>query len=296
MGFISNLFSGCVPRRAKVIVEKAEKAEKQLNDAVSLFQKYKFISVIGSGGCAEVWKAEDKNTGEVVAIKMSEAGRAADWMTKEFYLMRKFDSPCVLRPKAFMETKKASFMVMKKYDGSLFELIETGPTVGEELRYIVKQIATGLKAIHDAGYVHRDIKPENILMDEHGNFVIADFGLAESDNNMTVRSVVGTGSYMAPEIAEGVLRPEKGLLTVGKPVDVYALGQVIYALITQRNAIPQSSNTKEIIRNNLRFDMRYHIDELDIRTDLKDLLYGMTDRNPVSRMTIDEVLAHRFLL
>jgi hypothetical protein len=293
MGFISNIFSSCVPCHVKT---KAEKAEKQLNDVVSVFQRYKFTTVIGSGGCAEVWSAVDKNTGEVVAIKMTDAGHTADWMAKEYSIMKKFDSPYVARPEAFMETKKASFMVMKKYGGSLFDLIQTGPTVGEELKHVVKQVATGLKTIHDAGYVHRDIKPENVLMDDHGNFAIADFGMAESDNNMTVHSMMGTGSYMAPEIAEGVLRPEKALLTVGKPVDVYALGQVIYTLITQRNAIPQGTNTKEVIRNNLRFDMRFLIDELDIRTDLKDLLYGMTARNPVSRMTIDEVLDHRFLL
>ncbi|AGE50259.1 serine/threonine-protein kinase [Acanthocystis turfacea Chlorella virus Canal-1] len=288
-----NFLSCCFRARS---LSGERKAEKKLNEAVGVFQKYKFTSVIGTGGCAEVWSAVDKKTGEVVAVKMANVGKAADFMANEFYMMRKIESPYVLRPEAFMDTKKASFMVMKKYGGSLFDLIETGPILGGELKHVVRQIATGLKAIHDADYVHRDIKPENILIDEHGDFVIADFGLAEDEYCMTVRSVVGTGSYIAPEVVEGVLRPERAMLTVGKPIDVYALGQVIYSCITQANAIPQSSNTNEIIRNNLRFDMTPFIDELDIRTDLKDLLRGMTDQSPVSRLTIDEVLAHRFLI
>ncbi|AGE53629.1 serine/threonine-protein kinase [Acanthocystis turfacea Chlorella virus GM0701.1] len=286
-----DFLSCCFAPRAKV------NAEQKLNDAVSFFQKYKITNKIGNGGTAEVWEAVDKKTGEIVAIKMPNTKVEADWMAREFSIMRKFDSPYVIRPKCFFESKYTSFMVMKKYDGCLFDLIEAGPVEGDELKYIVKQIATGLKTIHDAGYVHRDIKPENILMDKDGvKFVIADFGLAEDEYCMTVRTAVGTGSYMAPEIAEGVLRPDKALLTVGKPIDVYALGQLMYALITRRNAIPQSASTQEIIRNNLRFNMTHYIDELDVSDELKDLLYGMTDRNPVSRLTIDEVLAHSFLL
>lgn len=292
MNFFSAIFSGCVSRRVRTNVEQAE---KQLNDAVSIFQKYKFTSVIGSGTYGEVWEAVDKNTGEVVAIKMSEAGGAADFLAKEYSMMRKFSSPYVLRPVAFMDTQKASFMIMKKYVGCLFDLITAGPIVGDELKYIVKHVATGLKTIHDAGYVHRDIKPENILMDDRGNFAIADFGLAEEDWNMTVRRAVGTSSYIAPEVADGVLRPQKGMLTVGKPVDVYALGQVIYACIAQRNAIPEAKNTEEVIRIHMQFDMMHYIDELDVCDELKDLLYGMTARNPVTRMTIGEVLAHPFL-
>ena len=292
MDCFSNIFSACVSRRVRT---KVEKAEKRLNDEVGVFQKYKFTSVLGDGGCAKVWEAVDKSTGEIVAIKMSESGQYADWMAKEFSIMRKIDSPHVVRPMAFMESKKATFMVMKKYYASLFDLISNGPVVDTDLKHIVKQVATGLKAVHDVGYVHRDIKPENILYDKDGTFVIVDFGLAEDEYSMTVKSAVGTSSYMAPEIPDGVIRPEKALLTVGKPTDVYAFGQVIYGCITQQNAIPQSKTTKEIIRNHLRFDMTPFIDELDVPADLKDLLRRMTDRNPVSRLTIDEVLDHHFL-
>ncbi|AGE57762.1 serine/threonine-protein kinase [Acanthocystis turfacea Chlorella virus NTS-1] len=274
---------------------EADKAANELNNAGGVFQDYKFNSVIGDGGCAAVWEAVEKSTGETVAIKMSASGKYAEWMAKEFSIMRKFDSPHVVRPMAFVESKTASFMVMKKYYASLFDLISNGPIVGKDLKHIVKQIAMGLKGIHDAGYVHRDIKPENILYNKDGTFAIVDFGLAEDEYSMTVRSPVGTSSYIAPEIADGVLHPEKALLTVGKPVDVYALGQVIYGCITQRNAIPQSKSTREIVRNNLRFDMTPFIDELSVGDDLKDLLRGMTDRNPETRATIDEVLAHKFL-
>jgi serine/threonine protein kinase len=106
---------------------------------------------------------------------------------------------------------------------------------------------------------------------------------------------MGTPSYIAPEVAEGVVYPERGMLTVGKPVDIYAFGQMIYSSITGKFAMPASRSTKELVRNNRRFDMTPFIDKLDVSADLKDLLYRMTDRNPISRLTIDEVLEHHFL-
>jgi calcium/calmodulin-dependent protein kinase IV len=272
---------------------KEPRNAKKHDNPDSIFNKYTFRRIIGEGGNGKVWKAKDILTGKVVAIKVADS--ATDDMAKEYAIMRQINSPHVLWPLHLFETKNSSFMVMPLYPDCLFENVMAKRMNGSALKNMVKQVATGLKAIHDAGYVHRDIKLENILQDSDGTYIIADFGLAEDMYNMTVKSAMGTPAYIAPEVAEGVVYPERGMLTVGKPLDIYAFGQMIYSSITGQFAMPASRSTKELIRNNRRFDMTHHIDELDVSADLKDLLYRMTDRNPISRLTIDEILEHHFL-
>jgi calcium/calmodulin-dependent protein kinase-4 len=275
-------------------VHKDETAQ-QFTAASKVFKKYSFLHLIGEGGTAEVWEAMDKITGEMVAIKVAKTTFDARYMANEYSIMKDIDCPNVTKPMYFFDSGTISFMVMKRYFSSLFEIIVSQPITEESLKHVVREIALGLKSIHDAGYVHRDIKPENILVDKDGYVVITDFGATEKCDRVTVERPLGTGSYLAPEVVESIARPDRGLFTVGKPVDIYALGQVIYTCITHENAIPHSSNSQDIIHNNYEFDMTPFINKLNVCTDLKDLLYRTTARNPVSRMTIDELLEHPFL-
>jgi len=290
MNFFSNIFSSCLCARDE---SEAPRAANRQDGPDNIFNKYTFLRLLGEGGSGEVWKAKDIVTGQIVAIKIADS--VTGDLAREYAIMRKIDSPYIVWPLHLFETKQDSFMVMKKYPKCLFENIMAKPLKGTALKNMVKQVATGLKAIHDAGYVHRDIKLENILQDSDGTYAIADFGLTEDVYDMTIESAMGTPSYIAPEVAEGVVYPERGMLTIGKPVDVYAFGQMIYSSITGKFAMPMSRSTRELVRNNRRFDMTKHIDELSVGDDLKDLLYRMTDRNPVSRLTIDEVLEHHYL-
>jgi serine/threonine protein kinase len=294
MDFFSNFFSNfCACIGPPLEETNALRNARRNNESNNVFDKYTFRRRIGEGGSGEVWKAKDLVTGNVVAIKMADS--ATGDLAKEYAIVRQINSPYVVRPMHLFETKQVSFMVMKLYPDCLFENVMAKKMKGDALKNMVKQVATGLKAIHDAGYVHRDIKLENILQDSDGTCIIADFGLAEDVYEMTVKSAMGTPTYIAPEVAEGVIYPERGILTIGKPVDIYAFGQMIYSSITGKFAMPTSKSTKELVRNNRRFDMTSFIDELDVSADLKDLLYRMTDRNPISRLTIDEVLEHHFL-
>ena len=175
--------------------------ETDIATICTVFEKYRFCKRIGEGGCAEVWEAKDKRTGKIVAIKRTNNKEDSDYMAKEYAIMRTIDSEHVLNPAGIFESGKYGFMVMKKYPSTLFDDIQKKLLNARELRRVAKQIALGLKAIHDAGYVHRDIKPDNILMDNYGTCVIADFGLAEKEDSMTIRKISGTGSYIAPEVA-----------------------------------------------------------------------------------------------
>ena len=261
------------------------------NDGI--YATYKFRTCIANGGCSDVWEAKDRHTGKIVAIKRTDNEEDSGYMAKEYEIMKGIDSVHVISPTDFIESGKCGFMVMKKYSYTLFDDIEKKLLNANELRRVAKQIAIGLKAIHDAGYVHRDIKPDNILMDNYGTCVIADLGLAEKEDSMTIRRIAGTGSYIAPEVAEGFTRPDE--ITIGKPLDIFAFGLTLYACFTGYLPTPIARTTKRVVRNALRLDMKPYIDELTVNDVLKDFLHRMTDRNPATRATIDEVLSHKFL-
>ena len=88
--------------------------------------------------------------------------------------------------------------------GDLFDYLrESGPFIEEVCRTYFKQLLSAIKYLRDAGVAHRDIKPENILFDQNFNIKLADFGMArENEGNKTLKSVLGTPAYMAPEIYE----------------------------------------------------------------------------------------------
>jgi serine/threonine protein kinase len=158
------------------------------------------------------------------------------------------------------------------------------------------QVADGLAYAHGQGVVHRDIKPENIMIGDDGCCVVGDLGASEHVDNMTLHKIIGTTNFMAPEIVVGFFRPQRSSFAVGKPIDVYALGQLVFLAITKTHAIPHvNSASEQEMQKVVDVDMMPLIDDLDRSECLKDLLRGMLDSNPVRRFTIDEVIAHPFV-
>ena len=95
----------------------------------------------------------------------------------------------------------------------------------EKVKNIVKQICLGLKEIHDSNIIHRDLKPENIFIDENNKLKIGDFGISKISKYAVTKK--GTIGYMAPEMMFGDRYDNK--------VDMYALGCIIYELVTLQN-------------------------------------------------------------
>ena len=103
--------------------------------------------------------------------------------------------------------------------GSVAKRIKDGPLPPNEAAGLVRQVAVAVAYAHQRGIIHRDLKPSNILMDEHGNPKVSDFGLAKqvsSDSHLTMTGrVMGTPSYMPPEQAAG--KPD-----IGAAADIYS--------------------------------------------------------------------------
>jgi serine/threonine protein kinase len=264
----------------------------------SIFADYKFIEQVGKGGNAEVWKAQNIFTKKMVAVKMSRGDKnSCEDLVKEFTVLKKFDSTYIVAPELFYYGRKnVAFMIMDLYHEDLFSLIVKNERLDEKtLQMIARQVGLAVKLVHDADLVHRDIKPDNIFLRDDKTCILGDFGGVEHVDKMTISVLVGTSSYMAPEVAMGTLRPNVGNLTVGKPVDIYSLGQTLYTAATVTNAIPFASKAKEIIKLTTDIDMLPLIDKLDRSEYFKDLLRGMLDYHPIQRLTIQEVLKHPFV-
>jgi serine/threonine protein kinase len=107
---------------------------------------------------------------------------------------------------------------------NLFKLIKTLKATGEEgARYILKQIVETLLYLEQKGVAHLDLKLENIMLDEHYNVKLVDFGFSQYRNIKKLKDRVGTPTYMAPEILEG--REYNGF-----KADVFALGVLMFTV------------------------------------------------------------------
>lgn len=199
--------------------------------------RYDFVSEAGRGGMGVVYQARDRETGEVVAVKVLRPDIAADRVSAERFvnevrLSRRITHRHVCRVYDFSRAGSTAFLTMEFVEGeSLRGLVERLGAVppGKGVR-IARQICAGLAEAHSQGIVHRDLKPENVMLDRSGNVRIMDFGIArllETDATATV-GIMGTPAYMAPEQAEG--------REIDARTDIYALGLILYELFTGRPA------------------------------------------------------------
>lgn len=198
--------------------------------------RYRLQDVVGRGAVGEVWRAFDESLGRPVAVKLllpqGSDPSAASRFRLEAQTAGCLNHPHVVGVLDFGEHEDRLFLVMELVEGdSLARLAGSGPLLAERVALIAAQAAAGLAAAHRQNIVHRDIKPANLLLDTHGSLKIGDFGIARFVDDpgaaLTVTGqIVGTSLYLAPERALG--RP------AGPASDVYALGCVLYQLLTGR--------------------------------------------------------------
>jgi serine/threonine-protein kinase len=203
-----------------------------------LAQRYRIQRLLGKGGMGAVYLADDEVLNELVALKVISSAFAADEAAmaarfrREAAAARKVSSPAVIRIHDLGEARPGLlYLSMEYFAGrTLTELIaQRGLVPLDDARDILKQIAGGLEAAHQAGVIHRDLKPSNILVGERGAVKIIDFGLATTamgEGLTATGAVLGTPHYMAPEQVRGK--------TVDARADIYSLGALAYHLVCGR--------------------------------------------------------------
>lgn len=212
-------------------------AMTQIDPALSaaLAPRYKLERVLGVGGMATVYLAQDTRHHRQVAIKLlrPELGRAvgADRFLREITTTANLRHPNILPLFDSGESDGQLFYVMPLVEGeSLRDRISRGAIPVHEAFRITDEVADALHYAHTRGVVHRDIKPENIML-ENGHAVVADFGIAHlaesttSTDRMTrVGTALGTPHYMSPEQASGDVIDGRS--------DLYALACVMWEMLT----------------------------------------------------------------
>ncbi|HEY7152976.1 MAG TPA: protein kinase, partial [Gemmataceae bacterium] len=206
---------------------------------------YEVLGVLGRGGMGVVYKARQIKANRLVALKMILAGSYADEdqlerFRSEAEAIARLQHPHIVQVFDVGEHEEQPFFSLEFCGGgSLSRHLHGTPLPPREAARLVEVLAEAIHAAHQKGVIHRDLKPANVLLQRDeadadltaSMLKITDFGLAKKveDAGQTATGVVmGTPSYMAPEQTSGDSR------RIGPAVDIYALGAILYELLTGR--------------------------------------------------------------
>ncbi|WP_055601707.1 Stk1 family PASTA domain-containing Ser/Thr kinase [Streptomyces aureus] len=204
--------------------------------------RYELGSVLGRGGMAEVYLAQDTRLGRTVAVKTLRADLARDpsfqaRFRREAQSAASLNHPAIVAVydtgEDYVDNVSIPYIVMEYVDGStLRELLHSGrKLLPERTLEMTVGILQALEYSHRAGIVHRDIKPANVMLTRTGQVKVMDFGIARAmgDSGMTMTqtaAVIGTAQYLSPEQAKGE--------QVDARSDLYSTGCLLYELLTVR--------------------------------------------------------------
>ncbi|XP_060567332.1 cyclin-dependent kinase 2-like [Ruditapes philippinarum] len=210
------------------------------------FQK---IEKIGEGTYGVVYKARDKLSGRLVALKKirldADSEGVPSTAIREISLLKELDHVNIVRLLDVVHSEKKLYLVFEYLHQDLKKYIDSCPTgLGETLiKSYLHQLLLGIAYCHGHRVLHRDIKPQNLLIDVQGNIKLADFGLARAFG-VPVRTYtheVVTLWYRAPEILLG----SKFYST---PVDIWSLGCIFAEMIKKKPLFPGDSEIDQLFR------------------------------------------------
>lgn len=193
--------------------------------------RYRLRLLLGRGGAADVYVADDLRLARQVAVKRYRVGRRC---RAEAELLARLSHPRLLTVFDVDFDGDQPFVVLEyAAAGTLRDRLDTGgPLWPDRVAALGAELADVLAYVHDHGIVHRDVKPSNVLFNTDGECYLADFGIARALDAQAANTdeFVGTASYLAPEQVLGH--------DPGAGVDVYALGLVLLECLTGTPAYP----------------------------------------------------------
>ena len=238
---------GVVATTPPAAVSSSGSVHGRFDPGTKLGSRYRIVALLGRGGMGEVYRADDLELGQGVALKFlpqalsRNPGDLARFRS-EVRVARQIAHQNVCRVYDIGEADGHVFLSMEYIDGEDLASVlrRMGRPSTDKAIEIARQICLGLAAAHDAGMLHRDMKPANIMIDGRGRVRITDFGLAGlADELAQGGDVAGTPAYMAPEQLTG------GRASVRS--DLYALGLVLYEVFTGRRVFA-TNNFAELRR------------------------------------------------
>ncbi len=274
--------------------------------------EYEIVSQLGEGGMAIVYRAQQQNIKRDVAIKViqPQLRQDADFnarFNREAQTIASLSHPNIIKvfdygvlrgfhlklidPSADVRKNMVYIVMELLTGGALSNLIRGGALPVTQISQFLTSIAGALDYAHQKGVVHCDLKPENVLLDEGRNIFLADFGIAHLISDTSAKDedqefVAGTPYYMAPEQWSGE--------TTGIYTDVYALGVIIYEMLTGK--VPFEGDSPFVLMNKHMFAPIPSV--RDIRPELPEgvqrVLEQAMAKDPTKRFTSTGQLAASF--
>jgi eukaryotic-like serine/threonine-protein kinase len=209
----------------------------------TLASRYQLVRLLGRGGMAEVFEANDGVLGRRVAVKVfrdeTDIATSQARQQLEIQALARLQHPNIVAVFDAGTDAGVSFVVMQLIDGvTLAERTRGSAFPAAEAARVGGAVADALVHVHSLGMVHRDIKPGNILCATNGTVFLTDFGIVRliGRTRLTQHGMIGTVSYLAPEQVRGE--------DVGTAADIYALGLVLLECLTgHRNTLGSSAES-----------------------------------------------------
>ncbi|XP_019945882.1 mitogen-activated protein kinase 15 isoform X2 [Paralichthys olivaceus] len=294
-------------------------------------QKYEIKKRLGKGAYGIVWKAVDRHSGEIVAVKkIFDAFRNrtdAQRTFREIMFLQEFgDHPNIVKLLNVIRAQndKDIYLIFEYMDSDLHAVIKKGNLLKDiHKRYVMYQLFKAVKYLHSGNVIHRDQKPSNVLLDTDCVVKLCDFGLARSLNqiqedsgNPALTEYVATRWYRAPEILLGSTRYTKG-------VDMWSLGCILGEMLLGKALFPGTSTINQIekimsaiphpspedvlaikseygssVIQRMLLKPQVPLEDLlqpSVPPDALDLLRGLLVFNPDKRLTAEQALQHPYV-
>ncbi|GFO40687.1 hormonally up-regulated neu-associated kinase [Plakobranchus ocellatus] len=257
--------------------------------------QYLLGSTIGEGSYGKIRLGKHLITKQQVAVKVvskktlvqKEAARRH--FRREALMLQRVHHPHVTRLYQALETGNSYYLVFElATGGSLFHVLSRKGILSErESCFYMRQIVSALDHLHKSDIVHRDLKLENVLLDEHSNVKLVDFGLSAvcQDSDTALSTQCGSPLYAAPELFAG--------RKYGKPVDIWSLGVSLYALLVGRLPFLPGEGASLLQLYSLLLkgcELPKHLSE-----SCKDILSRMLEVHESRRISLDDILTHPWL-
>eukprot|EP01138_Halocafeteria_seosinensis_P000664 gb/GECG01000680.1/.p1 GENE.gb/GECG01000680.1/~~gb/GECG01000680.1/.p1 ORF type:complete len:531 (+),score=64.48 gb/GECG01000680.1/:1-1593(+) len=252
--------------------------------------KYKVTHSLGKGSFADVYRAEDTESGETVAVKAISIERlntqARKQLNSEVEILKKFKHENVVRLIDVARSKKTMHLIMEFCDGGdVAGLIKRhGRFKESQVKPIIKQLASGVAFLRENSLIHRDLKPQNLLLSGRYpscTLKIADFGFARSLQQLDMaETLCGSPLYMAPEILNGKRYDAK--------CDLWSVGAIMFELVTGRppyNGTNHMDLIHNINQNPVKMDSEI---KRQLSKECLDLIRGLLRKNPKDRISFED--------
>jgi eukaryotic-like serine/threonine-protein kinase len=256
---------------------------------------YQVIDSIGQGGMGQVFKAEHRLMGRIVAVKVLPRHRstpdAIASFTREIRAQAQFDHENLVRAFDAGHDGNVYFLVTEFVPGTdLRRLVRVrGKLSMQDAATIISQAARGLGHAHSRGLVHRDVKPGNLLVTPDGQTKVSDLGLAsflgvDDPDDPRAGRIVGTADYLSPE---HIISPSH----LSAASDIYSLGCTMYYAVTGKVPFPGGTSRDKARRHCEEIPLNPRRFNLELTDDFVDVVAAMMEKDPRRRLaTAQEVI------